>query len=108
MRYIETKRKMKEEIVDIIGDMDNLIFGLSDFFGDEGNEKYRQIEWDLRGSFDTLNLDKSSGVLMLVRNGKTVVGIPVRVIEKLEYSGRVCLVRVSTGTNQNVLISIER
>lgn len=108
MRYIENKRRMREEMVSVKGSMDNLIFGLADFFGDEGTEGYQQVEWGLRGSFDTLNLDKSSGILMLVRNGKTVVGIPIRVIEKLEYSGRVCLVRVSTGTNQNVLVSIER
>ena len=108
MRYIENKRKMKEEIVDIRGDIDNLIFGLADFFGDEGNEKYRQIDWELRGTYDLLSLDKADRTIKIVKNGVTKVGIPVEAIRKIEYTGKVCLFRISTKGNMDILVSIER
>ena len=107
MRYIENKRKVTEEIVDVRGDMDNLLFGLTDFLG-EGTEKYRQVDWKLSGTYDILSLDKPNEILEVVKGGVTIIGIPVEAIRKIEYTSKVCLFRISTKGNMDILVSIEK
>lgn len=108
MRYVENRKRIKEETVDVKGDMSNLIFGLTNFFGSNGLEKYGQIDWELNDTFDILSLDKRVNILMLVKGGKTIVGIPVGVINKLDYSGRTCIIRIDTNTNRDVIVSIKK
>lgn len=107
MRYVENKKRVKEETVDVRGDMDNLIFGLTDFLG-EGTEKYRQVDWKLSGTYDTLSLDKPAGTLKVVKDGVTKVGMPVEAIRRIDYTSKVCLFRVSSKGNMDILVSIEK